>query len=58
MHRSCTLDLGTDRVVLLVNNLGGLSELEMGAITGESVKWLQAKAIVVERAYSGTYMVE
>lgn len=26
---------GTDEVVLLVNNLGGVSELEMGAIAGE-----------------------
>ncbi len=26
---------GNDRVVLLVNNLGGISELEMGAVAGK-----------------------
>ncbi|WRT63983.1 dihydroxyacetone kinase [Kwoniella shivajii] len=47
---------GSDEVVLLVNNLGAISELEIGGITGESVKWLQNKSIKVRRVLSGTYM--
>jgi dihydroxyacetone kinase len=43
--------------VLLVNNLGGVSELELGAVGNEAVKWLRAKGIVVKRFLSGTYMV-
>jgi dihydroxyacetone kinase len=47
---------GNDSVVLLVNNLGGVSELELGAVGNEAVKWLRAKGIVVKRFLSGTYM--
>ncbi|WVN85868.1 dihydroxyacetone kinase [Cryptococcus depauperatus CBS 7841] len=47
---------GTDEVVLLVNDLGAVSELEMGGITNEAVKWLQSKKIKVRRVFSGTYM--
>ncbi|KAF9245255.1 hypothetical protein BU15DRAFT_85598 [Melanogaster broomeanus] len=36
---------GTDRVVLLVNNLGGLSELELGAIVGETKSALDKQGI-------------
>jgi dihydroxyacetone kinase len=49
---------GKDSVVLLVNNLGGVSELELGAVGNEAVKWLRAKGIVVKRFLSGTYMVK
>ncbi|WVQ85069.1 dihydroxyacetone kinase [Cryptococcus sp. DSM 104549] len=47
---------GSDEVVLLVNDLGAVSELEMGGITNEAVKWLQAKNIKVRRVLAGTYM--
>ncbi|WWC99517.1 dihydroxyacetone kinase [Kwoniella sp. B9012] len=47
---------GSDEVVLLVNNLGAISELEIGGITGEAVKWLQSKNIKTRRVLSGTYM--
>lgn len=46
-----------DKVVALVNNLGGLSELELGSISGELVRQLQAKGLSVQRFISGTFMV-
>lgn len=48
---------GRDRVVALVNNLGGLSELELGSISGEVARQLKAKGLSVERFISGTFMV-
>ena len=48
---------GSDRVVLLVNNLGGTSELEMGAVVNESKKVLASRGIKVERSIAGTFMV-
>ena len=47
---------GSDEVVLLVNNLGGLSELELGNIAGETVKLLENKAKVL-RVLVGSFMV-
>ncbi|WVQ71012.1 dihydroxyacetone kinase [Cryptococcus sp. DSM 104548] len=47
---------GTDEVVLLVNNLGAISELELGGITNEAAKWLQAHNIKIRRVLAGTYM--
>ncbi|ODN84370.1 dihydroxyacetone kinase, variant [Cryptococcus amylolentus CBS 6039] len=47
---------GTDEVVLLVNNLGAISELELGGITNEAAKWLQANKIKLRRVLAGTYM--
>ena len=46
-----------DRVVVLVNNLGGLSELELGSISGEVARQLKTKGLLVERLISGTFMV-
>ena len=46
-----------DRVVALVNNLGGLSELELGSISGEVARQLKSKGLSVERLISGTFMV-
>lgn len=45
-----------DKVVLLVNNLGGTSELELGAIVKESVKGLKEAGVEVVRVLSGTFM--
>jgi len=46
-----------DRIVVLVNNLGGLSELELGSISGEVARQLKTKGLSVERLISGTFMV-
>jgi len=46
-----------DRVVALMNNLGGLSELELASISGEVSRQLGAKGLSVERLISGTFMV-
>lgn len=48
---------GTDRVVLLVNNLGGLSELELGVIVRETKHALDARGIAVMRVLAGAFMV-
>jgi triose/dihydroxyacetone kinase / FAD-AMP lyase (cyclizing) len=48
---------GHDNVVVLINNLGGLSELELGAVANEVVKDLSARGIVIKRIISGTFMV-
>ncbi|GJE91162.1 dihydroxyacetone kinase [Phanerochaete sordida] len=45
-----------DRVVLLVNNLGGTSELEMGAVVTEAKKDLAKRGFKVERVIAGTLM--
>lgn len=46
-----------DRVVLLINNLGGLSELELGGITNQVRKDLEGRGIKIERVLAGTFMV-
>lgn len=48
---------GKDNVVLLVNNLGGLSELELGGIARGAVTALSAQGVTVLRVISGTFMV-
>jgi triose/dihydroxyacetone kinase / FAD-AMP lyase (cyclizing) len=40
-----------------VNNLGGLSELELGSIAGEVSRQLKVKGVSVQRLISGTFMV-
>ncbi|THH05051.1 hypothetical protein EW145_g5078 [Phellinidium pouzarii] len=46
---------GSDEVVLMVNNLGGLSELELGGIAGEAVRILRERA-KIHRVLVGTFM--
>lgn len=48
---------GNDEVVVLVNNLGGVSELELSGIVAEVLKGLSARNIIVRRLLSGTFMV-
>jgi dihydroxyacetone kinase len=48
---------GSDEVVLLVNNLGGLSEMELAAIAGETLSALRERGIKVVRVGAGRYMV-
>ncbi|KAI0199357.1 dihydroxyacetone kinase [Astrocystis sublimbata] len=50
------LDINSNEVVLLVNNLGGVSVLELGGITAEVVKQLEGWNIKPVRVLSGTYM--
>ncbi|KAI1100752.1 dihydroxyacetone kinase [Jackrogersella minutella] len=50
------LNVNSNEVVLLVNNLGGVSALELGGITAEVVKQLGSWGIQPVRILSGTYM--
>ncbi|KAI1341964.1 dihydroxyacetone kinase [Xylariaceae sp. FL0016] len=50
------LNVNSNEVVLLVNNLGGVSALELGGITAEVVKQLGQWGIHPVRLLSGTYM--
>lgn len=51
------LNVNSNEIVLLVNNLGGLSPLELGGITAEVVQQLdEAWGIQPVRILSGTYM--
>ncbi|OLN97927.1 Dihydroxyacetone kinase 1-like protein 1 [Colletotrichum chlorophyti] len=45
-----------EEVVLLVNNLGGVSPLEFGGITAKVVNALGARGLKLARVISGTYM--
>ncbi|KAF8159508.1 dihydroxyacetone kinase [Crassisporium funariophilum] len=45
-----------DKVVLLVNNLGSVSELEMGGIVAEVTKNLDARGFETSRVLAGTFM--
>jgi len=47
---------GKDNVVLLVNNLGGVSELELAGIAREVVTSLVGRGVSVQRLISGTFM--
>ncbi|KAJ8297036.1 Dihydroxyacetone kinase 2 [Rhodotorula toruloides] len=47
---------GQDEVILVVNNLGGLPELELGVVVKEAAEWLANKRITVRRAVSGAFM--
>lgn len=43
-------------MVVLINNLGGTSNLEMGVITNTVVAAVRARGLVVERVYAGALM--
>jgi dihydroxyacetone kinase len=43
-------------MVLLTNNLGSVSGLEMGVVHGKAISYLTEKGYEVSRAYCGTYM--
>ncbi|RFU78149.1 dihydroxyacetone kinase [Trichoderma arundinaceum] len=47
---------GARHVVVMVNNLGGLSPLEFGGITGKVVQAIKLRNIVPTLVLSGTYM--
>ncbi|XP_060626966.2 triokinase/FMN cyclase isoform X1 [Anolis sagrei] len=43
-------------VVLVVNNLGGLSYLELGVVAGSAVRYLEKKGVHIARAFVGSFM--
>ncbi|KAM8807132.1 triokinase/FMN cyclase [Eudromia elegans] len=45
-----------DSVVLVVNNLGGLSCLELGIVAGAAVRALESRGVRVSRALVGSFM--
>ncbi|ORX96488.1 dihydroxyacetone kinase [Basidiobolus meristosporus CBS 931.73] len=44
------------KVILLVNNLGGSTALEMGIVSKDAVEYLESKSFEVLRLYSGHFM--
>lgn len=48
---------GKDEVVLLVNNLGGMSSLEESSIANDAVEELESQKISVKRIMVGSVMV-
>lgn len=49
---------GNDEVVLMVNNLGGLSELELGGVAREALAALSARRVKTQRILVGSFMVD
>ncbi|TPX70649.1 hypothetical protein SpCBS45565_g01687 [Spizellomyces sp. 'palustris'] len=47
---------GGERVALLVNNLGGMTALEIHILVRDALAYLHSKSISVPRVYSGTLM--
>nr|XP_045608352.1 triokinase/FMN cyclase-like [Procambarus clarkii]XP_045608353.1 triokinase/FMN cyclase-like [Procambarus clarkii]XP_045608354.1 triokinase/FMN cyclase-like [Procambarus clarkii] len=45
-----------DKVAVIVNNLGSLSQLEMSNLTNEVVSQLKCRGVCVERVYQGALM--
>ncbi|XP_025105871.1 triokinase/FMN cyclase-like [Pomacea canaliculata] len=45
-----------DSVAVMINNLGGTSVLELNIVAKEVIAYLEAKGVLVDRAYCGTYM--
>ncbi|GAA6049543.1 hypothetical protein JCM3770_000839 [Rhodotorula araucariae] len=45
-----------NEVILIVNNLGGLPELELGVVAKEAAQWLANKRVKVKRAVAGSFM--
>lgn len=45
-----------DHVALLVNNLGGTSQLEMNIVAREAIAYLESHGVDVDRAYCGSYV--
>ncbi|CAJ0591343.1 unnamed protein product [Cylicocyclus nassatus] len=43
-------------IILLINNLGGVSQIEMGIIKSEVVKWCHQNGVNIARLLCGTYM--
>ncbi|KAI9286368.1 hypothetical protein BC943DRAFT_321844 [Umbelopsis sp. AD052] len=50
------LNKENEKIVLLVNNLGGIPVLELGVVAKEAAEYLAENNIEVERIISGTFM--
>ncbi len=48
---------GRDQVVLMINNLGGISELEVTSIVNDALTVLKEQDIIVKRVMAGSFMV-
>ena len=51
-----TANSNIKRMILLTNNLGSVSGLEMGVVHRKAISYLHEKGYEVSRAYCGTYM--
>src|SRR5207245_6667922 len=47
---------GTDRIVLMVNNLGGTPTMELAIVARRAVRILEERRRTVERVYLGTFL--
>ena len=56
LNKQNLLEQYNNRIVLLVNNLGGLTQIETNVILKEVVEQMRAKSITIERIYWGPYM--
>ncbi len=45
-----------DRVVLLINNLGGTTTMELAILARRAVAVLQSRGLILERVYAGTFL--
>uniref|UniRef100_A0A1I7ZW64 Triokinase/FMN cyclase n=1 Tax=Steinernema glaseri TaxID=37863 RepID=A0A1I7ZW64_9BILA len=45
-----------EKVVVLLNNLGSVSQLEMNILQKEVIEWLESFGVDIARFYSGTFM--
>ncbi|UWU26122.1 dihydroxyacetone kinase family protein (plasmid) [Rhizobium sp. CB3060] len=45
-----------DRIALLVNGLGSTPPMELSIVARSAIKFLEAKGVVVERAWAGTFL--
>ena len=48
---------GKDEVILMINNLGGISELEITSIVNDTMSILKEQKILVKRVMAGSFMV-
>lgn len=55
-ERSFVIYEPSDAIVLYVNNMGGMSTLEMGAVVDEAMTCLEKQSIIPVRVYNGTFM--
>lgn len=53
---SCLQLTAGDQVVLLINNLGGTSNLEMNIVTWEAISWLESRNVKVARVFCAPVM--
>ncbi len=45
-----------NRVVVMVNNLGATTEMELAIVARHAVRFLESKGVTVERIYAGTFL--